>query len=195
VVPERDAAIPCGCTHGCGATALEIDGAPPLAVDAAPTSGADPVPSIGAARSRRQLLLTGGVVVAAAAVTAACGSSSTPATSTPAPAGSTADSGGSRGSGGGAGVLTTADVPVGGGTILTDKKIVVTQPTAGQFKAFTAVCTHRGCTVAAVSDGIIRCPCHGSQFSIVDGSVQGGPAPAPLAAIPVTVNGTTITVG
>jgi Rieske Fe-S protein len=131
--------------------------------------------------------------VAAVAVTAACGGSdATPSSSaTASGAGSTpADAGSSGG-----GALSTSDVPVGGGTILTDRKIVVTQPTAGQFKAFTAVCTHRACTVAAVSDGLIRCPCHGSQYSIADGSVQAGPAPAPLAAIPITVTGTTITVG
>jgi len=149
-------------------------------------------------RSRRQVLLTGGVVVAAAAVTAACGSSaatpSSPAGSTPAPSDDASPGASSSGASSGGG-LGTADVPVGGGTIIADRKIVVTQPTAGQFKAFSAVCTHRGCTVAAVSDGLIRCPCHGSQFSIADGSVQGGPAPAPLAAVPVTVSGTTLTLG
>ena len=139
-------------------------------------------------RSRREVLLAGGVVVAAAAVTAACGGSTA---ASPSGAGSTPSDAGSSSNAG----LSTADVPVGGGTILTDRKIVVTQPKAGQFKAFTAVCTHMACTVAAVSDGLIRCPCHGSQYSIVDGSVQGGPAPSPLAAIPITVSGTTITVG
>ena len=127
-------------------------------------------------------------MVAAAAVTAACGSSSAASSSG---AGSTPSDAGSSSGGG----LSTADVPVGGGTILADRKIVVTQPTAGQFKAFTAVCTHMACLVADVSGGLIRCPCHGSQYSIVDGSVQGGPAPSPLAAVPITVSGTTITVG
>ena len=60
--------------------------------------------------------------------------------------------------------------------MLTDDKLVVTQPTEGEFKGFTAVCTHQGCTVGRVEDGEIRCPCHGSRFSAEDGSVVGGPA-------------------
>lgn len=75
----------------------------------------------------------------------------------------------------------TADIQVGGGTVVKSQKIVVTQPTEGEFKAFTAICTHAGCTVADVSDGTINCPCHGSKFKIEDGSVADGPAPSPLA--------------
>ena len=89
--------------------------------------------------------------------------------------------------------IPTADIPVGGGRILADQQVVITQPTAGTFMAFTAVCTHRGCVVASVADGTIVCPCHGSKFSITDGSVTGGPAPAPLAPVPITVSGSTIT--
>jgi Rieske Fe-S protein len=59
--------------------------------------------------------------------------------------------------------------------------------------AFTAVCTHQGCLVASIADGMIVCPCHGSKFSIADGSVTGGPAPAPLAPQSITVSGDTIT--
>ena len=90
--------------------------------------------------------------------------------------------------------LQVADVPVGGGIVAKDAKIVVTQPKAGQFHAFSAVCTHKGCTVARVADGTINCPCHGSRFSDVDGSVAEGPAARPLAAKKVTVNGATLTV-
>ena len=86
----------------------------------------------------------------------------------------------------------TSDVPVGGGTILADKKIVITQPTAGTFEAFTAVCTHLGCLVGTVSGGTINCPCHGSKFSIANGSVVNGPAASPLAAVSITVQGTSI---
>lgn len=71
-------------------------------------------------------------------------------------------------------------VPVGGGIILPEQDLVVTQPTEGDFRAFSATCTHQGCTVANVVNGEIRCPCHGSRYSIEDGSVVGGPAPRPL---------------
>ena len=73
-------------------------------------------------------------------------------------------------------LTTTSEIPVGGGTIFADEQVVVTQPTEGEFKAFTAVCTHQGCHVSSVSDGTINCACHGSQFSIDDGSVEPGPA-------------------
>jgi|SRR6478735_5960652 Rieske Fe-S protein len=83
----------------------------------------------------------------------------------------------------------TADVPEGGGQILTDEQLVVTQPTAGEFKCFTAVCTHQGCIVSSVEDGTINCTCHGSRFSIEDGSVTAGPATSPLDAVAVSVDG------
>jgi Rieske Fe-S protein len=72
-------------------------------------------------------------------------------------------------------------VPVGGGVILEDANYVVTQPSKGKFKAFSKICTHQGCPVSAVSDGVIYCNCHGSQYSIKDGSVINPPAPKPLA--------------
>ncbi|MET7700905.1 Rieske (2Fe-2S) protein [Streptomyces sp. NPDC005485] len=86
----------------------------------------------------------------------------------------------------------TADIPVGGGKIFKDEKVVVTQPKKGDFKAFSAVCTHQGCTVGTVSDGIIECPCHHSKYRIADGSVAGGPAPKPLPAKEITVKGNSI---
>jgi Rieske Fe-S protein len=84
------------------------------------------------------------------------------------------------------GLVAAADVPVGGGVILADAKLVVTQPAKGEFKAFSSTCTHRGCRVAKVTE-TIDCRCHGSMFSLEDGSVQGGPAPAPLPETPVKV--------
>jgi Rieske Fe-S protein len=86
----------------------------------------------------------------------------------------------------------TSDVPAGGGKILADKKIVITQPRAGSFEAFTAVCTHQGCTVSSVSGGTINCPCHGSKFSITNGSVVTGPAASALAPVSIKVQGTSI---
>jgi Rieske Fe-S protein len=85
-----------------------------------------------------------------------------------------------------------SDVPAGGGKILADKKIVITQPRSGSFEAFTAVCTHLGCTVSSVSGGTINCPCHGSKFSISNGSVVAGPAPSALAPVSIKVQGTSI---
>jgi Rieske Fe-S protein len=89
--------------------------------------------------------------------------------------------------GGGTALGATSQVPVGGGMVFTAQKVVVTQPTAGQFKCFTAICTHQGCTVGSVSNGLINCPCHGSQYHIADGSVARGPAPSPLAPETITV--------
>ena len=84
---------------------------------------------------------------------------------------------------------------MGGGKIFADQLVVVTQPTAGAFKAFTAVCTHMGCTVNQVSNGLIMCPCHGSEYSISDGSVKQGPAPTPLPAKQISVANDQITLG
>lgn len=91
------------------------------------------------------------------------------------------------------GAIPTRDVPVGGGKVLTDKNVVVTQPTAGNFRAFTATCTHQGCQVASVSE-TINCPCHGSRYSIEDGSVANGPATRPLSEKSVTVTGDSLTI-
>ena len=84
-----------------------------------------------------------------------------------------------------------SDIPVGGGKIFKNEKIVVTQPKAGTIKAFSAICTHQGCMVGSV-DKTIDCPCHGSKFSITDGSVVETPASSPLAAVNVTVTGGSI---
>jgi Rieske Fe-S protein len=80
-----------------------------------------------------------------------------------------------------------SDIPVGGGAIYTAAKVVVTQPASGQYKAFSAVCTHVGCTVNTVTNGTIDCPCHGSEFKITNGAVVTGPAPSPLPAKQIKV--------
>jgi Rieske Fe-S protein len=89
-------------------------------------------------------------------------------------------------------IAKTSDVPVGSGVIVDD--VVVTQPSAGVFKGFSATCTHLGCTVATVAGGTINCPCHGSKFNL-DGTVAEGPAARPLDSKNVTVQGDSIVVG
>jgi Rieske Fe-S protein len=102
--------------------------------------------------------------------------------------------GGNNGTGGGApaALAQTSQIPVGGGAVFDQDGVVVTQPTAGTFKAFTAVCTHQGCTVADVRNGTINCPCHGSAFKIADGSVANGPAARALKAVDIKVEGSQI---
>ena len=90
---------------------------------------------------------------------------------------------------GGTALGLAADIPVGGGKVYTDAQVVVTQPTAGQYKAFSAICTHVGCICNQVAGGTINCPCHGAKFKITDGSVVAGPATTPLATASVTVSG------
>lgn len=92
----------------------------------------------------------------------------------------------------GTALAATADVPVGGGLVLADRDIVITQPVAGTFAAFSATCTHQGCTVGDVAGGTINCPCHGSKFAVADGAVVKGPAARPLAAKGVSVQGSSI---
>jgi len=92
-------------------------------------------------------------------------------------------SGGAAAAGGPGGALTsTGAIPVGGGKIFASERVVVTQPSGGQFRGFSAVCTHMQCIVDQIADRTIDCPCHGSKFSITDGHVVAGPAPSPLPA-------------
>ena len=98
-------------------------------------------------------------------------------------AASSSTTGGSGASGSGV-LVATADVPVGEGVILHDQNIVVTQPSKGTFEGFTATCTHAGCPLANVAAGTINCTCHGSQFSITDGSNVTGPSGTAAGSIP-----------
>ncbi|MGW3121942.1 Rieske (2Fe-2S) protein [Streptomyces sp. NPDC001107] len=98
----------------------------------------------------------------------------------------------SSGSGGGTTLAKAADIPEGGGKIFKDHGLVVTQPTAGTYKAFSSKCTHQGCAVSEISGGVIICPCHKSEFSVTDGSVKKGPATQPLPAEKITVSGDSI---
>lgn len=146
---------------------------------------------------RRHVL--GGVAAASLGLPllAACGSGSDTSgsagddtASTPSPAETSGTSGTSApASKAPAGIVATSKVPVGGGVVIADDKVVVVQPKTGEFLGWSAICTHQGCTVSSVSGGLIHCPCHGSAYSIEDGSVQGGPAPKPLPKVAVKVQG------
>ncbi|MFD9411935.1 ubiquinol-cytochrome c reductase iron-sulfur subunit [Streptomyces sp. NPDC059989] len=143
-------------------------------------------------RTARRTVLAAGAATLAGGALAACGSdgdaatagsgaASTPAGSASASAPATASAGAGKA------IAKAADVPVGGGTILKEEKLVITQPTAGSFRCFTAVCTHQGCLVNKVENGTIDCPCHGSMFKDTDGAVAKGPATRPLAEKKITV--------
>jgi Rieske Fe-S protein len=159
-----------------------------------------------ATRATRRGLLAGVGLVGLAGAVSACSSGGSSSSSAGANAGATgagtapnaassapsATTGGSSASGA---LATTSEIPVGGGMIFTSEKVVVTQPTAGDYKGFSAVCTHMGCIVSTISNGTIDCPCHGSQYSITNGSVVAGPAPKPLPAAAIKVSGTSIFLG
>lgn len=147
--------------------------------------------------SRRTLFASAGAVGAAALLTA-CSADETPTASptTAAGGGSTGATagatGGSTGGGGGAAIAKTSDIPVGGGKVITAAGVVVTQPTAGTFKAFDSMCTHQQCPLSGVSNGTINCDCHFSKFSITDGSVVSPPATKALAEKTIVVDGADI---
>ena len=152
--------------------------------------------------TRRGVLSGAGLVGIAGALSAcaSAGSSGSSAAAAPANTANTATSAAASAtktaSGGGANVLApTSEIPVGGGKIFTAEKVVVTQPNANEFKGFSAVCTHMGCLVNQVSGGTIDCPCHGSQYSITNGSVVGGPAPSPLPAVAIKISGGSVILG
>jgi Rieske Fe-S protein len=151
-----------------------------------------------AVRDRRTVLRGAAVIGLAGAATpllAACGddggdagSGSTTGT-TSAPQSSEPTTSATSSAPAGTALASTSEIPVGGGKVFSDAKVVVTQPTNGDFKGFTAVCTHMQCIVADVGGGTINCGCHGSKFKIADGSVANGPASRPLAAVDITVQG------
>ncbi|MEU0222103.1 Rieske (2Fe-2S) protein [Streptomyces sp. NPDC006265] len=138
--------------------------------------------------TRRTVLLATGATGAAALV-AACGGGGDDSGSAPtqSPTGDGATSGPA-----GRVLANIDEIPVGGGKIFMDEKVVVTQPEQGRLKAFSAICTHMHCLVGSVSDGTINCPCHGSKFKIADGAVAHGPATRPLPAEQITVEGNSI---
>jgi Rieske Fe-S protein len=133
--------------------------------------------------SRRTLLTSVGLAGVGVTVLAGCGAT-----------GEAAGSAKDAGTNGVKEAISTATIPVGGGKIFADQKVVVTQPTSGDFKAFSAVCTHESCLVSDISNGLINCACHGSEFDITTGAVRRGPATRALPEKSLTVSGDGITV-
>ncbi len=127
---------------------------------------------------RSVMAAAAGLAVAGAVSSCGGGSTGAPETPTPAPPTATGAAGTKLG--------PAADVPVGGGHVYETLEVVVTQPAAGRFEGLSAVCTHTGCIVDKVADGLIECPCHGSRYHL-DGTVARGPAPRALTPRPVTV--------
>ncbi len=128
----------------------------------------------------RRTVLVGGIAVAAGAAglaaVAGCAAKSS-AAATPSSTGPDV-------------LATVASIPVGNAVsaTLNGKPILISQPTAGTIVAFTAICTHQGCTVAPAGKEF-QCPCHGSVYNAATGAVIQGPAPSPLASIPIKVEG------
>jgi Rieske Fe-S protein len=143
--------------------------------------------------SRRAVIMNTGLAAVAIAGLSSCTNYGTAPVTEP----SAADTSGgaTAGSSGAGGPLSVkeADIPVGSGKIFPEAQTVITQPEKGEFKAFSSICTHQGCAVDAVTD-TINCPCHGSRYSITDGSVVNPPAPQPLPAKTIKVDGDTLTV-
>lgn len=136
------------------------------------------------AASRRAVLFGAGAV-GAAGVLAACGADEAvlpPAVTPPPPVSQATGPGPATPEG-----IPVDQVPVGGGVIDNGRRVVVTQPEAGQFRAFDPTCTHESCLVTSVRNGLIECSCHGSQFRIADGSVARGPANRALSQRTATV--------
>jgi nitrite reductase/ring-hydroxylating ferredoxin subunit len=141
----------------------------------------DPAPPL----CRRRLLAAVGAVGITATL-AACGSSDDSSS------GSAGSSESAGSSGGGEALAKTSEIPEGGGKVFADQGVVVTQPKAGEFQAFSTVCPHQKQRVNSVDNGVITCPAHGSQFNVADGSVKKGPATSGLTTKKVTVEGDSI---
>lgn len=130
---------------------------------------------------------------APAAVTADAGGRAGHHSSGPA-SGSGGEASGPGGAGSGSGAAGVPDnavklaassrLPVQQGATYTDpadgQPDIIVRQADGSLTAFSAVCTHAGCTVGYEA-GEIVCPCHGATYDPKTGEVTGGPAPQGLA--------------
>ncbi|WP_269928243.1 Rieske (2Fe-2S) protein [Kocuria massiliensis] len=159
-------------------TARGVTGTSPHDAAATPETAAPETP-------RRTALAGAGIIAGSAVVLSACGSDS----------GGESDGKASIDPSHPVDLTSASEVPVGGGIKASADGVtaIVSQPKEGEFKAFSSSCTHQGCSVDVKKD-VIMCPCHSSQFSLTDGSVQGGPAPKPLPEYTVSVTGGRVTI-
>lgn len=130
--------------------------------------------------SRRTVLVAGVGTVSAVPLLVGCGGGD--ATTSPTSTATTSSVSGGT-------LARVADIPVGGAISATTAggdPIIVSQPTDGEVVAFSAICTHKRCTVAPDATQIV-CPCHDSTYDLATGDNTGGPAPSPLAKVDVTV--------
>lgn len=86
--------------------------------------------------------------------------------------------------------VAKTEVPVGSAVIL--DRVIIAQPTAGEFVAYSAVCPHQQSKITVVKGDTVRCTKHGSEFSIADGSVLKGPAVNPLEPVQLSDAGDTV---
>jgi Rieske Fe-S protein len=91
-------------------------------------------------------------------------------------------------------IAKEADLAPGSAVAFTDagtgKPAVLVHLKNGEFVAYSAECTHQGCTVSyrAKGKGYLACPCHGSVFDPVSrGEVVSGPAEEPLPRLRIEV--------
>lgn len=149
----------------------------------------------------RRIVFQGLGALGVAAALAACGGGDDPDADSPDPSSTPTDpettssaptSSPTSQAPGGDVLATTTEIPVGGGIILTDVHIVITQPTAGTFVAFGSRCKHQGFDVTSVSGGTIKCSHHGSVYDAATGENTGGPAPTGLDEVAIKVEGTNI---
>lgn len=165
----------CRSQKACASPATESSAVESNAVDTAVDTAAATAATDSSARvfSRRATLVTG--AVASGALLASCAEGDSNVT---APEGTVE-------------VGSASAVGVGKATRLThgSTTVIVSQPSAGEYKAFSTVCTHQGCQVQVQDSNRIVCPCHGSEYAVADGSVVHGPAESPLTSYPVQVKG------
>jgi cytochrome b6-f complex iron-sulfur subunit len=75
-----------------------------------------------------------------------------------------------------------------------NKPVILLRNTAGEFRAFSATCTHLDCTVQYRKDmGLIWCACHNGRYDL-NGRNVAGPPPRPLDEYRVVIQGDDILV-